>query len=762
MRIALVLLLTVSALASDLTDRAKAALAKTSGTVHLAGLKDRVEVIRDRWGVPHIYARNADDLFFAQGFTVAQDRLWQMEMWRRTGEGRLAEILGESALQRDIFARLVRYRGDMEAEWTSYSPDARQIITAFIKGVNAFIEQSSAHPPVEFTMMDFRPEPWTPEVCLLRMAGLIMTGNATSEVFRAELVNRVGADKAAELFPPDPPTKFVAEPGLDLGAITARVLAGYRAAAAPLTLRAADQGSNNWTIAGSRTRSGRPILANDPHRPILLPSLRYTSHLVAPGWSVVGANEPALPGISIGHNDKVAFGLTIFAADQQDLYVEKTDPADSRRYRWNGGWEAMRIEKETFRVKGKAQPVEVELRFTRHGPVIYEDRDRHLAYALRWVGSDPGGAGYLAGLALSRAGNWDEFRKALGRWKTPPENFVYADTAGNIGYQAAGLAPVRSGWNGLLPVPGDMGSREWKGYRPLDELPHAFNPATGFIATANNRTIREDDPNPVGYEWAFPSRVQRIEEVLKSGGKFSIEDMERLQHDETSLPARRLVQMLEGARPDDPRVSQDLRMLLDWNKVVSADSGAAALYELWVQRLVPKVLRPAVPPGAWPLYAPRASMPVALGVLDRSGASRQQILLDALREAELELSGKLGSDRKKWRWGDLHHERLRHPLSSDFDLPRVERGGDATTVNATSFVATTYRQTSGASYREIFDVGAWDNSVTINVPGESGQPGSPHYGDLLPLWAAGKYHPLPFSRKAVEQYASEKLTLLPQ
>ncbi len=734
----------------------KNVLAQRSGRIEVAGLQQPVEVITDTWGVPHIYAANSADLFFAQGWVAASDRLWQMEMWRRAGEGRLAEVLGESAIERDRFARLLRYRGDMNAEWNSYAPDAKAIIQSFVNGVNAYIANAGDRLPVEFQMMGFRPEPWTPEVCITRLAGYVMTGNASSEVARAQLVVAVGTQRAAQLMPPDPPVPIEVAPSLDLKGIDQRILAGSRAASAPFVarqVRESDAGSNNWTIAGRRTLSGKPLLANDPHRTIALPSLRYMAHLVAPGWNVIGSGEPALPGIAVGHNERVAFGFTIFPADMQDLYVEETDPADPLRYKTtSGAWEKMKAITEPIRVKGRAEPVAAELHFTRHGPVIFEDHAAHRAYALRWIGAEPGTAGYLASLSLDRAANWKEFRAALERWKLPPENLVYADLDGNIGEQSAGLVPRRDNWRGLLPVPGGA-NYEWNGFLSLDDLPHSYNPPEGFIATANNRTIAADEKKAIGYEWSAPDRVNRITEVLRSKPKFSIEDMERLQHDEVSLPARQFVKMLPAFAPE---------MLRKWDGNLSADSAPAALYEVTVRKLRPKAINTMFPAEtAGPIQA-RISQAVWMAVLAKlSEGLRRSMFTQALEEAQTELRDRLGSDERSWRWGDLHKTPFNHPLSKEFDLEAPERGGDSTTPNATSF-NNNYQQTSGASYREIFDLADWDRSRAINVPGQSGQPGSPHYGDLLPLWAKGKYFPLAYTRKAVESVASEKLMLIPK
>ena len=761
----------VSSSSDDLAQKARAALAQTSGRIELAGLAKPVEVIRDPWGVAHIYAQTTEDLFFAQGFVAAQDRLWQMEMWRRTGEGKLAEILGPQAVERDRFARLMRYRGDMEAEWKSYAPDARPIIESFVRGVNAFIETSRDRLPIEFQLTGIEPERWTPEVCLTRMAGYVMTGNAGREVLRAQLVRLLGTEKTEELLPTDPFKKLEVPAGLDLNGIDNKILA---AANATISFQST-QGSNNWVVDGSLSRTGKPILANDPHRPIMLPSLRYLVHLNGPGWNVIGAGEPTLPGVAAGHNERVGFGFTIVGIDQQDLYVEETNPKDSTLYLYKGKWERMKIEREKIRVKGKPEPVEVELRFTRHGPVVYEDAALRRAYALRWVGMEPGSAGYLASLSLNRAKNWKEFLSALERWKVPSENLVYADVDGNIGWQAVGLAPIRRGWSGLLPVPGSSGAHEWSGFLPLSELPRAYNPSRHFIATANHKIIPQGYKHELNFDWTPPFRFQRIQEILGKGGKFTVADFERLQHDEMSVVARDIVPLLKTVKVDDTELRQAIELLTNWDFVLSKDSPAAALYEVWKQKMSANFIKAVVPAEAEKLITESLIQTRMIQTIKSSDrkilgpnpqAKRDLLLSFSLAEAVSELRSQFGADMKKWRWGDLHIAEFRHPLSTSeapqniFDLKPVARGGDSFTVNATG--GTKFRQSSGASFREILDLSDWDNSVAINVPGQSGQPFSPHYQDLLPLWAEGKYFPLLFSREKIERHAAERLMLVPK
>ncbi len=758
----------------DLAAQARAVLARTSGRIQVPGLQKPVTVLRDPWGVPHIFAETQDDLFFAQGFVAAQDRLWQMEIWRRTGEGKLAEVLGPGAVERDRFARLLRYRGDMEAEYASYAPDARQILQAFVRGVNHFIESSRDRLPIEFQLTGIRPEPWTPEVCLARMAGYVMTRNAGLEVLRAQVARELGTAFTDELIKAEPPRKLEVPPGLDLTGIDFEVLALAQAAGAALTFEQRQDGSNNWVVDGTLSASGRPLLANDPHRTIALPSLRYLTHLVGPGWNVIGAGEPALPGVAAGHNDRVAFGFTIVGIDQQDLYVETTHPEDPNRYLYRGTWEPMRVEREVIRVKGK-DPVEVELKFTAHGPVIHEDRDRRRAWALRWVGSEPGTAGYLGSLSLNRARSWPEFLAALDRWKVPSENLVYADVDGNIGWQAAGLTPIRKGWSGLLPVPGD-GRYEWQGFLPMSKLPRAFNPPEHFLATANHNILPPGYPYELGYDWAPPDRFQRIVEVLRTPGrKYTVADFERLQHDERSIPACEAVRLLASAKGMNEALRPHVERLARWDCVLDADSGEAALYEIWKSKLAPAVFKPRLSEGLWKMLGGELSFDEALRELrspaprwfgDDPAAGRDAVLVASLRDAVAEARETLGGDPAKWRWGALHKTPFVHALSTDatrkalFDLPSPERGGDGTTVNSTGG-GQGHLQTHGASFREILDLADWDRSVATNVPGQSGQPGSPHYADLLPLWAEGRYFPLLFSREKIEEVAKERLVLEP-
>jgi len=628
------------------------------------------------------------------------------------------------------------------------------------------------------------------------MAAYSMTSNAARELLHARMVDLLGVDAASALFDLDPQVKLDPKPGADYSGLSPALLkdlvgSDMRSAFEPGIL----QESNNWTISGALTASGKPLLANDPHRVVAEPSLRYIVHLVAPGWNVIGAGEPALPGVAVGHNESIAWGFTIFGLDQQDLYLETLDPAHPLQYATENGWQIMQVVTESIAVRG-APNVAVQLKYTRHGPVLWEEGKR--ALALRWVGAEPGSAGYLGSLALDRARNWREFEAAMPRWKVPSENIVYADRAGNIGEHSTGLAPWRKNWTGLLPVPGN-GQYEWSGFLPNEQLPHSFNPAAGFVASANQRMTPTDFPYAVGFEWADPVRFQRITQILEDakarGAKLQVADMQNLQTDIVSLLARDLQGLLRGMAagapdapdaPDKPHapdaVATDasaqraaVRMMLDWDGALRADSPNAALFEYWVRELQEDVKTRLVPEPARAEFGELSRVRLRQELLrpshaafgDDETAGRNAMLLQTLARAHAKLIAARGPDPQRWAWGAIHTMTFRHALDGTpataalLDRGPMRRSGDGEVVQATSFGSQSFDQTAGASYREVIDLADWDHSVGINVPGQSGQPGAKHYEDLLPLWLDGRYFPLSYSRAAVDAVTSDTLQLMP-
>jgi penicillin amidase len=761
----------------ELLAAAKKTLAQLDGQINVPGLRQPVEVLRDRWGVPHIYAQNQHDLFFAQGFVAAQDRLFQIDLWRRTAIGETAAVLGKQAIEADCFARLVKYRGDMQLEWQSYGPDAQAIATAFTDGINAYVDHLGDRLPIEFAWAGFKPARWKPEDCLGRMSGVIMTRNFRQEIQRAQLVAAVGIEKVRWLAPTDPQRDFTLPEGLDLTGIDQSVLAGYEAATRAMDFSSIPNGSNNWAIAGGLSASGKPLMASDPHRALGLPSLRYLVHLHAPGWNVIGSGEPGLPGVALGHNERIAWGLTIVGNDQADVVVEETHPDDPTKYRTPSGWQPMQVIRESLEVRGQATPEQVVLRFTRNGPIVHEDREHRRAYVLRWVGSEPGTAAYLGSLVLDRAQTQTEFVEGLRRWKLPSENMVYADVEGNIGWLAAALTPVRPHGDGLLPVPGATDKYQWNGFVAYDQLPQTVNPPEQFIATANHNILPENYRHQIAYEWAPDYRYDRIEErIVSHSGKLTVDDCLSIQHDDVSLPGRQLARFAATIRSDDAEINRHAATLAGWDGSLSRESQAAALYAAWLQELLRGLYQPHVPKSLVEALATGDRVPVLLAALEQpevkwfgndAMAGRDRLLEQSLKRAAKRLERSMSADNTLWRWGKLHTITFRHALGSlgpefakALNLGPIERPGDGLTPNATRH-DNSFRQVNGATYRHVFDLADWDRGVATSAPGQSGQPGSSHYADLLPLWAEGRAFPLLYTRQAIEQATLHKLQLAP-
>jgi penicillin amidase len=769
--------------------QAEVSTAVRQETRQVAGLARPAELIVDHWGVPHIFAASPRDAFFLQGYNAARDRLWQIDLWRKRGLGRLSASFGPAYVAQDRAARLFLYRGDMEAEWAAYDPMGRTAVEAFAAGVSAYVAEVRAGQrplPVEFRLTDSQPEEWKPED-ILRIRSHALVNNVTSEVARARVVCAGGVEADAFRRKLEPDHDFVVPKGLDPCDVPADVLGDYVRATEPVSFEAltknaqadtpkrlaqviderAEEGSNNWTISGARTATGRPILANDPHRAVGAPSLRYIAHLDAPGLSIIGAGEPALPGVSLGHNGTIAWGLTIFYVDQEDLYVYQTR---GDRYRYKGGWEPMRTIRETIEVKGES-PREVELRFTRHGPVIRQDDAKGRAFAVRTVWNAPGVAGYYGSSRLWGAKGWEDFQKARDRWGAPPLNLVYADTSGDIGWSVAARTPVRPNWDGLMPVPGD-GRYEWDGFRKDGALPTVRNPEAGFFGTANEMNIPAGHPlrEQLGFEWADPSRAIRVQEVLAATAKATLADSMALQTDSVSPQARRGVALLQPLTSADPGVARALTLLKAWDFDAATDSAAAAIYETWAVKHLGPATVSALAPEAARTAIGGSSPDASLTILERLPRERRDpVLLASLAAAVDELEARLGPDMATWSWGRLHRAlfvpevaRLADPeLAAQMTVGPLQVPGSASTPRAASWRAADHQQTGGATVRLVVDVGAWDNSVAMNSPGQSGDPMSPHYRDLFPMWAAGTYFPLRFTRAAVEAEAEVVMKLTP-
>lgn len=786
-------------------------MAQISSRVAMEGLDQPVEILKDKWGISHIYAETEHDLFFAQGYSAARDRLFQFEIWRAQATGTTAEIFGPRMIDRDHGTRLFKFRGHMEQELSHYHPRGVDIVNAFVHGVNAYIDEALQNPeqlPLPFKLLGIEPKHWTEEVVISRHQGLL--GNIGRELSTGRAVCTIGEDMVKELqyFHPHDPD-LTLDPMIDCDSLLSNdilhlynayrgglriqpediVLASNRNGAEAFqqiasTLNEEDRelqkrsiddiGSNNWVVSGALTQDGWPMMINDPHRAQSVPSLRYWSHLVGPGWNVLGGGEPEIPGISIGHNEYGAWGLTVFSTDGEDLYVYQTNPSNPNQYRYKNQWEEMRIIEETINVKG-ASPITVELKYTRHGPVSFEDSDNNLAYAVRPAWMEPGGAPYLASLRMDQATNWEEFREATNYSNIPGENMIWADRDGNIGWQAVGIAPLRRNFSGMVPVPGD-GRYEWDGYLPIKAKPSEFNPDRGYVETSNSNYTTPDYPylDAIGYTWTDPYRWARASEVLGSGRKFNMMDMIELQHDYLSIPARTLMPFFRGLTASDQQVETARQMLMNWDFVLDKDSIEAGIYVAFERQLLDNIETLKVPEIAstYLNVGMKTTIDMLLAPDGDFGSDplegRDQFLLDTLTQGIANLREKLGPNIENWVYGqaDYKHATIRHPLAAavndeireQLNVGPAPRGGNGFTVGANG---SGDNQTSGASFRILVDTRDWDNTLGMNTPGQVGDPDSPLYDNLFELWANDKLFPAFYSRDKIESVLYEKIDLIP-
>lgn len=772
---------------------------QTDYTFHVPGLEKPVEIYRDSNGVNHIYAQTEHDLFFAQGYAAARDRLFQLELWRRQATGTLAEWLGPRELKRDIGARLFKYRGDLKTELNHYHPRGEAIVQAFTDGINAWIEETERNPdllPVEFQILNIRPGKWTTDVVISRHQALL--ANLNDELNNGRAVALLGTEKLKDLrnFEPGQP-RLELDKAIDPKGLFEPVIELYDAFRKPLVFLPEDVtvehratsghpvqhlaelttdpdtrstiGSNNWIIAGQKSVTGLPLLANDPHRAITMPSLRYIVHLSAPGWNVVGGGEPAIPGVSIGHNEHGAWGLTVFRIDAEDLMVYDINPVNANQYLYRGNWEDMKFIYDTIRIKGAPDTVIIH-RYTRHGPVTFIDYKRNKAYAVRCAWLEPGNAPYLASLRMNTATSWEEFREACSYSYLPGENMIWADRQGNIGWQVVGIAPIRKNWDGLVPVPGD-GRYEWEGFLPVKDLPHIVNPLQGFWATANENLVPSDYPHryAVGWEWADSSRGNRIREVLQSKSTFTVDEMKALQTDYVSLPARKLTAYLHNLKSDNPVAERARQMLVNWDGNLDKNSVEAGIYMMWERTLISACNKLFIPGQARDYV--RFSLRKTLEWIqsDRKELNgRDRFLLQTLAEACSQMEKKFGPDMKSWNYGQAayHHVLIRHPLYAAVNdsIQRLltcgplPRGGSASTPGMTGNAD---NQTHGATFRIVADVSDWDNCWFTNAPGQSGDIRSPFFKNLFEPWAYDLHFRIYFTRSKILNSTFETILLKP-
>ena len=770
--------------------RTRAALPQLDGTIQVAGLRGRAEVWRDAQGVPHLRAQSLEDLLFAQGYVTAQDRLWQMDLNRRLAMGQLSEILGESVLRLDIENRTLGFPQACERAVREMEPESRKLLDAYAAGVNEFIASHRNRLPIEFLLLHYKPRAWQEADSFgvaLNMAKTLNT-TWTNEPMREKVRAKVTPELYADLFPDHsdldhpvarqltgPAPAATAEPSQarvpqppsaeELDPILGALVSPSRESLADPAL----SGSNNWVLNGAHTQSGKPLLANDPHLSHSVPSVWYMIHLKAPGLDVSGVSLPGLPLVIIGHNQRIAWGMTNAGPDVQDLYVESFNFRDPKKYLHNGEWVEAEEREETIKVR-HARDYRFTVKVTRHGPVVSHDGDRDLA--LRWTALEPHALRFPFP-KIDRAQNWQEFSEALRDFTGPTQNFVYADVDGNIGYYAAGWIPIRKRGDGSAPSSGSNDDYDWTGYIPFEDLPHAYNPASGMIATANGRMVSDDYPYFITHRWAAPFRTARIYQLLEAGNRFTVPDMLRIQTDVLSLEDQWLAKVLLAAAKAHAPASADaqyaLTLLEKYDGLARANSAATLVCEVTRHALLERILRPKLQEDlsnySWPLST------IFLQNVLRNNWTRwlppgdgdfNVTLVESLEDGVAQIPGLVASrDRDAWQWGRTIPLTFRNRLSSAFpflssflNVGPVPQAGTGTTVKQTT-------PTMGPSMRMGVDFSDFEKSVQNITLGESGQVLSPYYKDQFDAWYSGRSFPMLFSDEAVERGARHKLVLEP-
>jgi penicillin amidase len=801
---------------------------QVDGQLTLPGLDGPVDVYRDSMGVPHIYATTLHDLFMAQGYVHAQERFWQMDFWRHIGSGRLSEMFGETQLDTDAFLRTLGWARVAEQELAASSPEDIAILTAYAEGVNAYLAgRQGTQISLEYGVLallnpDYAPEPWTPlhTMTWAKAMAWDLRGNLDAEIERAILLKSLKPEQVAELYPAYPSDHPVIVPNIGGSAaanpLYALLAADELSAAAPDLELAAQKaaaldallgpsgtgiGSNSWVVSGDLTSTGMPLLANDPHLGIQMPSIWFQVGLHcrpksdACPYEVAGFSFAGVPGVVIGHNDRVAWGFTNVGPDVMDLYIEKVNPEDPNQYEVNGQWVEMDVRTETLLVGG-GDPVELTIRSTRHGPIITDtyglaefnqqagvDVPENYAIALRWTALEPGNV-FSAIWGFNKAQNWQEFRNAARGFTAPAQNLVYADVDGNIGYQMPGNIPIRASGDGSLPVPGWTDDYEWTGYIPFDELPYTFNPAEGYIVTANNQVNPPGYPYLITTDWDYGFRANRIVDMITNApGPIDTAYIQQMQGDSYDANAATYVPLLMAVELNDPDLARTRDLLTGWDYQARMDSAPAALFEVFWKNLLADTFNDDLPEDYWPGGGSRwnevmrnlAQQPDNPFWDDKTTAdtveTRDDILVKAFTEAVAELEGLQGKNSANWNWSSLHTATFENqtlgksgigPIEALFNRGPFPTAGGESIVNATGWTATDgYYVDWLPSMRMIVDLGDLRNSLTVHTTGESGHAYHPHYIDMADLWRNILYYPMQWNEQAIVSGAESHLRLVP-
>lgn len=827
--IALILVLVLSAATFTLS---RLAFPRTNGEAILedAGLDGPVDVYRDANGVPHIYAETIHDLFRAQGYVQAQDRFWQMDFQRAVGHGRLSQLFGDSQIETDRFLRTLGWSRIADEEFAAMPPEAQDLLMAYADGVNAYLDERSPirlgleYSVMKLTNSSYQPLPWEPADSLVWAKAMAwdLRSNMDIEIARAIISKEVGSDRVDDLFPVYPSDRPVTVPGRSASAATtadppavpdgtedllATVSAKLGLLDDLLGIAGADIGSNNWVVSGNLTETGKPILANDPHLGIQMPSIWYEIGLhCAPmgpdcDLEVAGFSFVGVPAVVLGHNDRIAWGVTNLAADVQDLYIERVNPNNENQYEVNGQWVDMDVYTETLIVAG-GKKIDIDVRVTRHGPVISDsfealgdfddqtdlDLPNDYAIALRWTALEPTRI-VEAILDMNSADNWSDFRDALSKWDVPSQNFIYADIDGNIGYQMPGRIPIRAAGDGRIPVPGWTNQYEWTGFIPFDELPNRFNPPEGYIVTANNAVADDSYPYHLAREWSYGTRAQRITDLIANApGPITVGMVEDMQRDNYNLMAEEIIPYLTALSSPVPEVVAAQDFLAAWGDQPEpyqqdADSPHAALYASVWRHLLASTFHDEIPEDYRPVGRDRFFEIVRTILRDQNNEwwdsrstsnveTRDTILETVLEQAWREMVDEMGSNPNEWRWGELHTSKFQGagfgqsgiaPIEWLFNRGGFETSGGGDIVNATTWnAAEGFEVVALPSFRMIVDLSDLSQSRALHTTGQSGHAFHKHYIDMTDRWLVNETMPLLWDRPAIEEDAEGHLRLLPQ
>ena len=740
----------------------------------MAGLTEAVEIVRDADGVPHIFAETDADAFFGLGYVHAQDRMWQMEMSRRIGAGRLSEVMGERTLETDKFLRTLGVYRAVQSSWEAVDERTKNILEAYAAGVNAWLSEGNVL-PLEFWVLQVEPELWTVYDSLVwsKMMAWDLGGDYDLELLRSSLAQTLGSERMAQLMPryPRGGIDIMASAQVD-GQAIADILKIDSQLQDEFHLGGMYAGSNNWVVAGTRTETGLPMLANDPHLGASIPSVWYLAEIKGENIHVTGATLPGLPGVPTGHNQSIAWGVTNVDPDVQDLFMERINPDNPRQYNVDGTWVDIEVVEELIRVKGQEDPVRWAARSTRHGPLISDVSDTNSPMALRWTALDEGDTSIQAFLKINYAQNWAEFVDAMRDYVVPSQNFVFADVTGNIGYFMPGKIPIRKDGRGLIPVPGWNSQYEWTDYIAFENLPQVFNPPEGYVVTANNRVISDNYPFLISNDWSPPYRAARIVEMIDAanndGELITMADMMDMQADQTSVQVDELLPLLLELEPTEVREADALSQLRSWDGTFDRDSAAAAIYRAWFVHLgramfadelqgdlYDQMARRNHPTFLVRIFsAPEANAGWCDNVLSVDVESCQEIAQQALVAALDDLQGRMGEQADEWQWGKIHPIHYKHnpftqvaPLRPIFNR-KIANGGDTSPVNVGPVsLSNLYEQGWVASYRHIVDLSELNSSLFMHTTGQSGNIVSDYYDNLIERHRDVDYLPMTFGRE---------------